>query len=465
MSLKRVITILLALVMVFTIAACGNGEGSSTGADGDENVVHILNSVLSSPALEAAWAEVLADFEKETGLTVKARYQGKWDEYPQILNSAKLASEPVDVGVTGVGLVQSPLGPGGMIMDLTDLAADLVDRYEDGILDSAYMGEKLWLLPLSDGGSTTLIYNVDIFEELGLEVPKTFDEMIDVSNVIREKKDITPLMIHGKDSWAWPMMYFSTYGQSTGNQSIENVEAFLTGEKKFTGKMEQDGFDYIKMLFDHDVMGMDSFDTNTDGMIASFAQERVAMLFLLDSYIAYIQSANPDLNIGVMQYPLMTDGVESVHAFAVGDGGLFIPSFIEESRLENAMRLIEFLTRAENAEKILTADGPTKFKILKDVEAGDSEITRQLNELIVPSSRVYLDWLWPAEVNDAFSQAIPAVNIGQMTSKEATELVQNAYDTLVRERNYIYDWWNNFTDAQLAEVTPPFIPDLQKYMK
>ncbi len=468
--MKRWISILLATVMIFSLAGCqtknpGSDEPVKTTGEADPNTVYLLNSVLSTPEQEQAWAEVLAAFEKESGLKVEARYQGTWDEYPQILTQAKIAQEPVDVGVTGVGLVQSPLGPGGMIMDMTDLAADLTDRYEDGVLDSSVMGDRLWVLPLADGGCTCMLYNKDLFEELNLEVPKTFDEIVEIAKVIKEKKGITPMMIHGKDAWAWPMMYFDTYAQATGNKSVENVEEFLTGKKKFDGQPERDGFEYIKMLFDEGVMETDSFDTNSDGMVAAFAQEKVAMLFTLDAYIAYIHNANPELNIGVMEYPLMKKGVRSEHAFAVGDGALFIPAFIEDSRLDNAMRLIEFLTRPENADKLLNCAGPTKFRIMKDVEPGHSEINDALNELIMPNTRIYLDWLWPAEVNDAFCQAIPAVISGTLTSQEATELVQGAYDTVVKEQDYRYDWWNTFTEEQLEDITPDHIPDLKQFMK
>lgn len=468
MKRKKLVCLLLALTMAVSLAGCSSGgQGGQSAADGAQaaDTVYLLNSTLSTPELESAWAQVLADFEAETGLKVEARYQGKWDEYPQILTQAKLAGDPVDVGVTGVGLVQSPLGPGGMVMDMTELAAGLTDRYEDGVLDSSIMGGKLWLLPLADGGCTCMIYNADLFEELGLEVPKTFDEIVETAKVIRDKKSITPMMIHGKDSWAWPMMYFDTYAQATGNQSVENVEAFLTGEKKFDGEAEIEGFTWIKMLFDAGVMTTDSFDTDSDGMIAAFAQEKVAMLFMLDSYTTYIQSANPDINIGVMEYPLMTDGVKSEHAFAVGDGGLFIPSFIDDSRLDNAMRLIEFLTRPENAAKILNANGGTKFKILKGVDAVSSPINDALNELIMPNTRIYLDWLWPAEVNDAFCQAIPAVISGTLSAEDAAAMVQQAYDTVVKESDYRYDWWNSFSEDQLADITPDHIPDLSQYMK
>ena len=84
---------------------------------------------------------------------------------------------------------------------------------------------------------------------------------------------------------------------------------------------------------------------------------------------------------------------------------------------------------------------------------GDT-VTEYLNQYVVPNSVMFLDWIWPSEVNDAFSQTIPAVASGNMTPEQAVEVVQAAYDTAVAEKEYTYDWWNTWTDEDWAKVTP-----------
>ena len=76
------------------------------------------------------------------------------------------------------------------------------------------------------------------------------------------------------------------------------------------------------------------------------------------------------------------------------------------------------------------------------------------DEVVTPHAVTYLDWIWPAEINDAFCQGIPALVSGTITSEQACGLVQDAYDTIVQEDNYIYQWWNNFTEEESKLVYP-----------
>jgi hypothetical protein len=52
-----------------------------------------------------------------------------------------------------------------------------------------------------------------------------------------------------------------------------------------------------------------------------------------------------------------------------------------------------------------------------------------------------------------------------MTAKEAVDTVQKAYETVKTEKNYKYDWWSDWTDADWKKVTPTVIPDVKKFMK
>ena len=450
--MKKIITLLLStLLFLGFLTGCSKKDAP---VKDDENTLHFFSYVLPEEQT-AAWEEIFKDFETETGIKVEAKYQGTWSETPELLNSMKLSKTPVDILIQGVGLIQSPLGPGAMIKDLTTLVGDeVLNRYEDGVLDSCYMGDHLWCLPMSDGGAWTIIYNKTMFEELGLEVPTTFEELKVVADKINAEKNITPLMINGKDTWAWPGIYMSTYGEATKGQSIANVEKFLNGEKEFNGAAEIQAFDWIKDLFDAGIMKSDSLDTDTTGLVASFAQQKAAMIFTLDSTLTDIRNVNPEFEYGVLPYPAMSGADDYYYGYGIGDGSLCVPAFVNDAKLEKVASFLEFATRPENAEKVLNATGATKFKIMKDVDNSNDPFVQEMNEVVTPHAITYLDWIWPAQINDAFCQAIPALASGTITSQEAVEMVQNAYETIVRENDYIYAWWDNFSAEEAQMVYP-----------
>ena len=91
--------------------------------------------------------------------------------------------------------------------DLTDLASPLLDRYSDGMIDNCYIGGHLWALPYYDASSYMCLYNKTLFDEMGLQAPQTWDELVGVSKALSEKDGVMPMIFQGKDGWAWPMMY------------------------------------------------------------------------------------------------------------------------------------------------------------------------------------------------------------------------------------------------------------------
>jgi len=457
-----VLTMVAVMIMVSGCSKNGNTEQKSDDSKASNKIV-FLAEVPAVPEEEQAWKDVAASFKDETGIEVELRFQGTWSEIPQALQTAKLAGDQIDLVRVGIGAIRSTLGSAKMVMDMTDLMADLSDRFPEGILNSCYIGGKLWAFPYADGSATTCLYNKTLFAELGIKPPTTFDEWLIISKTISEKKDIIPMIFQGKDGWAWPMMYFDTYAQASGNKAVENVEAFLKGEYEFTGAEEQKAFDLIKQIADNKIMTSETFDTDEEGMIATFSQQKAAMMFCGTwDYDSVVNAA--DFEVGAFEFPLMVEGSTVQHGFGVGDGAISIPSFANQDNLENSMRFVEYILRPENAKKILLTLKP-KFEVVKGAAGERDEVTQFLNDVIAKHSVTYLDWIWPTQINDAFSQTIPAVASGNMTSAEAVQYVQDTYKTLLEEQDYSYDWWTTWSDKDWEMVTPKAIPDVKKFVK
>jgi ABC-type glycerol-3-phosphate transport system substrate-binding protein len=199
-------------------------------------------------------------------------------------------------------------------------------------------------------------------------------------------------------------------------------------------------------------------------MLAAFTQKKAAMIFGGTWNYPVLQSMDKDFEIGAFEFPQVVAGAKPVHAFAVGDGAIEIPAFANQDNLENTMRFVEFILRPENAKKILTVETPL-FEIVKGAMGPEDTVTKFLNERLVPNSVMYLDWIWPGEVNDVIGQVIPAVVSGRTDGTQALATIQRAFETMKAEKNYEYDWWNTWTSEDWAKVRPKNIPDIQSFRK
>lgn len=117
------------------------------------------------------------------------------------LSAGFLRGDPPDVGLLNYNMEMSRFMERGALSDLGDMeeasrirpdVQDLVDQY------STYPG-RTSVLPYSVAAAS-VIYNKDIFEENDLEVPETWDELIEVCNTLQDA-GITPIYSTFSEPW------------------------------------------------------------------------------------------------------------------------------------------------------------------------------------------------------------------------------------------------------------------------
>ena len=74
------------------------------------------------------------------------------------------------------------------------------------------------------------MYNKDIFNELGLSIPKTESEFFDVLEKIKSDGNYTPLAIGTADTWAISTMGFQNIGPNYW-EGEKGRKGILTGDE------------------------------------------------------------------------------------------------------------------------------------------------------------------------------------------------------------------------------------------
>lgn len=423
-------------------------------------VLNVLGGVRSYPGEEDAWNEVFAAFEAEYGCKVTARWQGEWSDTPQNLETARMAGEKVDI-VYNSATLNSTMARSGILMDITELVKPYADRFATGMLDKYTLGGHVWAIPLSDSSTSAFFYNATLFNELGLSEPKTYAELLDVAKTIKEQKDIQPLIHQGKAPWYWPMWFFETFAQESGNKSIQYTNEFLSGTRKFTSPEEIAALNAIAKFYNDGLLTQDTLDTDSDAMRAAFLQQKAAMFYGGTWELAPLRAANPEFEIGVFQFPMVVDAADVVSQHGGGpDNAWSITSFADPANVQMAAQFLEFVTRPDNAAKIISTYSPM-IPSIAGVPVADDPLAEEFNTEFMPNTITYLDWLWPSEVNDAVMQVIPAVMTGAMTAEDGAQTVQDAFDTVVLEKEYSFNWWDSWTAEDWAKVTPATMPTIE----
>lgn len=166
--------------------------------------------------------------------------------------------------------------------------------------------EKVYSMPITGfSGVMGVIYNKDVFSDMGIEVPKTYDEFLNALNTVKNsEKGITPLYLSFKDTWTsqiGPMIYFA----NALNENCDSVYDKLNiNEQKFSDVAE-----YKQALSDFQKLFSDGF-VNEDFSVGTYdtSKEKVAngeaaMILSGEYAVNDIVTNWPDANIGMFPLP------------------------------------------------------------------------------------------------------------------------------------------------------------------
>lgn len=201
---RKLFALTLAVLMIFTLAACGGGAGSSapesslpqssTPASSSEAPASTpATGSIKVAALESAygadgWKEVAEAFTAATGIEVGLTIDKKIED---VIRPSINAGDLPDVvhlatgreaGMTETFIKDKSLEPLDDVLDMTvpGESTTVRDKILPGFLDSnltmPYGDDITYLLPMfyTNAG---LFYNAGLFEEKGWDVPQTWPEM------------------------------------------------------------------------------------------------------------------------------------------------------------------------------------------------------------------------------------------------------------------------------------------------
>ena len=316
--MKRCLTLLLALTLALSLAACGQpaapaGSAAPSGAQvpssGPVTTLsapvelqfwHSISNQTHAAILDTLISEFNSTVGQEKGITVVPTFNGSSSElYSSVVAAIKAGSAP-DVTLALRPYLADYLQT-DFVVDLepylTDAAVGMAD-YEDifeGLraANSNYSKPGVYALPIHSYAEV-LYYNRQFFEDNGLTVPTTWDELIDTS------RKITALT--GAPAFGWDNLggSFMTLTKQLGGRYTD-----ATGKLYFADEEKEITLKVLQMWQDNVNEGI--WRTAGEDMFFSgpFANEIIPM-YIGDSVEAsYIPAKNPDLNWGTAPIPQM----------------------------------------------------------------------------------------------------------------------------------------------------------------
>jgi raffinose/stachyose/melibiose transport system substrate-binding protein len=353
--------------------------------------------------------------------------QGPQADAIQRVMTARLADQEMDLIACSAFNTNGAYVRRKQVMPITDKIGAFKDRIDTAALGAFTVNGQVYGVPISTLSTSTIYYNVDLFAKLGIPVPTSYEELkADVPKF--KAAGVIPLLHQGSNTVMWPMWYFETLSQSSGD-AIAKTQKNLEGTAKFTDAPDVEAFKLIQQWVDDGILSKDSLAVDMDGMRAAFAAGKSAMYYGGTWEVPSLQQSVKDFKWGVFAFPKMAGTPGAPGHGGGADNGMCISSSIPPEKLDAAMNFIEYLTRPDVATLYLAPEQPIAASIKGVPEISDA-YAADLRKEAFPATIKFLDWIWPSEVATATASAIAGIVGDQLTPEQAAASVQATFDEL-----------------------------------
>lgn len=433
---KKLMALILSAAMSATLlTGCGGGanddvsQNDATGDNAADDGVQEIKWMFwddfnaTEDLISKGYADTIERFNKD--------YEGKYhvtpittnlEEYYPKLNALVASEETPDVFIVSPGPNLTTYVDPGVAAPLDDYLAK--DGWKDSFTSDAVFSQmtydgKIYAVPLNTAAACAF-YNTEMFENAGVEVPKTWDDMLEACKKL-EAAGYTPVTISAGTAWCLSMVA----GYLCEMEGVD-LAALADGSASWEdGKLESAATKLTELskYFQKTAAG----DTN-DVATANFYNEEAAILIQGSWAIAQINGSNPDFEskCGVFQFP----GVERI--IAKSDS---LAMSATTKYPEACAAFIKYFTD-ETAQKY-TAEVGGKIPVT-NVEYDASVAPAQLSYVMDVFGNAkgtlgfYNESMPTTEAGAHFDDTMVSVFLGDMTPAEAAKDMEDFYSANCR---------------------------------
>lgn len=410
-----------AIVLACTGMVAGAFTTTAFAEDAEQitlNVSHIF--VDQTDGQCRGWYKALDEYKESHPNITIVEDTADNDAYKTKLKTQLAAGAVPDVFYAWGGGFTKPFVEAGMVENLDPYVEDGtidLDAMMPDICNNFYYDGSLYGLPL-DSFIGVLMCNQSLFDEYGLEIPKTMDDLYAVSATFNEN-GITPIAMGEKDKW--PGLFpFGALALRYGG--VEKTITMLNGEGNFDQEFVQKTAEELQKMVDEGVFASDSVALTDDEATEEFRQGRAAMWYSGNWKIDLLCEEGSPLEgkLTMVNWPAVSGADGDQNSFVGGASATLVASATSAHKKE----AVEFMTfMSEHFSNYAYEEGailPT-WKYSGDKELKPFQQT--LLDLMQGADGFCLAWdtLLDPETADVHSTSLQGIYAQQMTADDYVE--------------------------------------------
>ncbi len=418
---KLISLVLVAFLLAASFAGCG-GQPEKSDTQGTQPAENPQNTQPDSPKatgepLTVKWfqfqievAEQVKNLAKKyetenSNVKIEAEVMG--DGYFDVLKTRAASGDMPDIFMTkGYAYLET----------YKDYIEDLsAEAFTGQIVDAAKpcisLEGKILGLPVQMGG-WGIVYNKKLFQDNGLQIPKTFSELKKVCEALKAK-GITPFVNQYKDAWMLGHLTGAGYGRTSDpTKFIQNLNAG-TAKLKDLPEMKAN-MDFLDLTLQY---GQDNpLSSDMNAACTLMGQGKAAMMAEGNWVYDTIIKIDPAVELGMFAVPTTEDASQTKLSADVN--GVWHVSSQSKNKAE-AKKILNWIVSSQAGKDFVTKD--CKFiPAFKGLKSDLNSVGQDIAAYIEAGNASIWGWVDAPDGYENDSGAVMQEYIGKKLNREQT---------------------------------------------
>ncbi|NBZ88030.1 ABC transporter substrate-binding protein [Stagnihabitans tardus] len=281
-------------------------------------------------------------------------------EGDNLVKTRLATGEAGDILQYNSGSLFQALDPAKNLADLSDIQGNVIDSFKSVVTasDGTVRG-----VPFGAAMGGGIYYNKNIYAELGLSVPKTWDEFMANNAKIKEAGKVAVATTFG-DTWTSQLFVLGDYFNVQAEVPSFAADYTANKAKYATTPAAMRGFQYLEDVFKGGYMNEDFGAAKFDDGVRMVATGEAAHYPMLTFALGNIKQNFPENleDVGFFAQPGPSADKNGLTVWM--PAGLYVPAASEN--IEAAKAFLAFVASVEGCELMIKTNGATGPYLIKD---------------------------------------------------------------------------------------------------
>jgi raffinose/stachyose/melibiose transport system substrate-binding protein len=323
-----------------------------------------LSFLVDNAPNTVAWAnQLVADYQAlNPNVKIELEQRPGGADGDNIIKTRLATQDMTDVFLYNSGSLFQAMNPQQNLVDLTDepFQANVLDFFKQVVTS----GGRIYGAPIGAAMGGGVLYNRKVYQELGLQVPKTWDEFMANNEKIKAAGKVPPVIQTFGTTWTSQLFVLADY-YNVQAAVPDFAQKYTANQAKYaTTPAALKGFQRQEAVFKAGYLNEDFAAATFEEGLKKIANGEGAHYPMLTFAISAIQETYPDKLSDVGFFAMPGDDAAKNGLTVWMPAGLYIPKTSENQ--EEAKKFVAFVASVAGCESQTKAGGATGPYMVKD---------------------------------------------------------------------------------------------------